>query len=150
MKNENITKLMMFSISNTSLRSQVWLKPNILPRESFYEYVLWAQSITLRSYLIWFDSRRFDPEQFAPRKCHPTKFLFKMYPLQSKPYQQFIQVSLFANPTKTILATQSSTHLKNPRNLAGSAKISAILKTSKIKIELTFPTGSNMGWVHLY
>ena len=73
-----------------------------------------------------------------------------MYSLQSKPYQQFIQVSLFENSTKTILAVQSPTNLKIPPNLAGSAKTSAILKTSKIKIELTFPTGSNMGWVHLY
>ena len=139
----------MFLISKTSLRSHVWLKLNILPRESFYEYVLWATSITLRSYLIWFDLRSFDPRKFAPWKCHPIKFLVNINSLQSKPYQQFIQVSLFANPTKTILATQSPTHLRNPRNLAGSAKISIILKTSKIKIELTFPTGSNMDRVHL-
>ena len=72
-----------------------------------------------------------------------------MYSLQNKPHQQFIQVSLFANHTKIILATHSPTHLKNPRNLVRSAKISAILRTSKINIELTFFTESNMGWVHL-
>ena len=140
----------MFSIKKTSLRSQVWLELNILPRESFFEYVLWAQSITPRSYLIWIDPRRFGPGKFAPppRKCHTTKFLVKMYPLQSKPYQQFIRVSLFADPIKTILATHTPTHLKNPRNLGGSAQISATLKTSKINIELTFLTGSNIGWVH--
>ena len=95
--------------------------------------------------LISTDPRRFDPGKFAPRKCHPTKFLVKMYHQQSKPYQQFIRVSLFAIHTKTILATHTPTHLKNPRNLAGSAKISAILKASKINIELTFLTGINMG-----
>ena len=72
-----------------------------------------------------------------------------MYPLQNKPHQQFIQVSLFANHTKTILVTHSLTHLNNPSNLAGSAKINSFLKTSKINTELTFFTGSNMGWVHL-
>ena len=75
--------------------------------------------------------------------------LVKIYPLQTTPYQHFTQVSLFANSTKTILATHSPTHLKNPCNLEGSAKISAILKTSKINIELTFLTGSYMGWIHL-
>ena len=72
-----------------------------------------------------------------------------MYSLQTKPYQHFIQVTLFTNSTKTILATHSPTLLKHPCNLAGSAKISAILKTSKINIELTFLTGSNMGRIHL-
>ena len=89
------------------------------------------------------------PKNLPPRKCHPTKFLVKMYPLQSKPYQQFIPVSLFADPIKTIFATHTPTHLKNPRNLGGSAQISATLKTSKINIELTFLTGSNIGCVHL-
>ena len=147
MKNENVTKLI---ISQNwwyfQFRRQVWLKLNILPRESFYEYALWAQNITLRSYLIWFDPRRFDPRKFAPWKWHPTKFLIKMYPLQTKPYQHFFQVSFFANSPKTILATHSPMHLKNLRNLAGSAKI---LKISKINIELTFLTGINMGWIHL-
>ena len=72
-----------------------------------------------------------------------------MYHLQTKPYQHFFQVSFFANSTKTILATHSPMHRKNPHNLAGSAKISAILKISKINIELTFLNGSNMGWIHL-
>ena len=150
MKNENVTKLI---ISQNwwyfQFRRQVWLKLNILPRESFYEYALWAQNITLRSYLIWFDPRRFDPRKFAPWEWHPTKFLIKMYPLQTKPYQHFFQVSFFANSPKTILATHSPMHLKTSRNLAGSAKISAILKISKINIELTFLTGINMGWIHL-
>ena len=100
-----------------------------------------AQNITLNITLIWLD-----PRKFAPRKWHPTKFVVKMYPLQTKPYQHFFQVSLFANTTKTILAIHLPTHLKNPHNLTGSAKMSAILKISKINIELTFLTGSTI-WV---
>ena len=72
-----------------------------------------------------------------------------MYPLQTKPYQHFFQVSFFANSPQKILATHSPIHLKNLRNLAGSAKIGAVLKISKINIELTFLTGINMGWIHL-
>ena len=83
------------------------------------------------------------------RNVTQQSFSSKMYSLQTKPYQHFIQVSLFTNSTKTILATHSPTLLKHPCNLAGSAKISAILKTSKINIELTFLTGSDMGRIHL-
>ena len=72
-----------------------------------------------------------------------------MYPLKTKTYQHFIKVSLFAKPTKTILTTNSLTHLNNPHNLAGSAKISATLKTSKINTELTFLAGSRISWIHL-
>ena len=56
MKNESVTKWLYYKINDAFnfedfFKMSGWLKFNILPRESFYEYVLWAQSITLRSYL---------------------------------------------------------------------------------------------------